>query len=183
MTKNNQVGFPKINLISIVAGALAIASVFLPWWGITASGFGISSSRMWTLWNAPSMPNGFVGSNQSYDALATYSPIVGATVIIAALLAFVGSFARNIRVLLGGFILGVITPIAYLGIVSYAVTNACNGQPNCLSGPFGQETIIGFTLTWGFQTGFYIFLIAGTLTLIAIGFHRIFHKTTTSTQT
>jgi hypothetical protein len=168
---------PKINLISLLAGALALASVFLPWWGMDASGFGSTISPRWTLWNAPNSDSIFRGSSQQYSALATYGPVIGAIVIISALLALAGSFVRNARPLVASFILNVLTPIAYLGIVSYAVTNACGAQGNCLSGPFGSQTFpFGIMLSWGFQLGFYLYITAGALTLIGIGFHGIFYR-------
>ncbi len=182
MSKPDSVNFPRINLISLLAGALALASLFLPWWGLDASGFGSSVSPRWTLWNGPSMDSIFRGSTQPYTTLTSASPIIGALVVISALLALAGSFTRNIRTLIGSFVLSVLSPIAYLGTVSYAVTNTCNGQSNCLSGPFGTETVFGITLNWGFQIGFYLYLVAGTLTLVALGFHRIFHKTIPTTQ-
>ena len=182
MSKCDSVNFPRINLIALLAGALALASLFLPWWGLDASGFGSSVSPRWTLWNGPSMDSIFRGSTQPYPTLTSASPIIGAFVVISALLALGGSFTRNIRPLIGSFILSVLTPIAYLGVVSYAVTNSCNGQSNCLSGPFGTETVFGIMLNWGFQIGFYLYLVAGTLTLVGLGFHRIFHKTIPTTQ-
>ena len=176
---DDQSRFSKINLISILGGALALASVFLPWWGMDASGFGATISPRWTLWNAPTSDTIFRGSSQQYSALTTYGPVIGALVVISALLAFGGGFIRNSRPLVASFILNVLIPIAYLGIVSYAVTNACNGQGNCLSGPIGSQTFpFGIMLSWGFQLGFYLYLVAGTITLIGIGFHRVFHKTT-----
>jgi hypothetical protein len=178
MTKADSANFPKINLISILAGALALASVFLPWWGIDASVFGSSVSPRWTLWNGPSTDSIFRGLAQPYPTLTSISPVIGALVVISALLSLAGSFTRSTRPLTGSFILCVLTPIAYLGVVSYAVTNACSGQFNCLSGPFGTETVSAITLTWGFQIGFYLYLVAGALTLVGLGFHRIFHKTT-----
>src|SRR3989442_5553272 len=178
MSKPGAVNFPKINLISIVAGALGFASVFLPWWGIDSSGFGSVVSRRWTLCIGPSMDSLFRGSAQAYPTLTSTSPIIGALVVISALLALAGSFTRNTRPLIGSFILSVLTSIAYLGVVSYAVTNSCNGQSNCLSGPFGTETVFGITLNRGFHIGFYLYLFAGALTLVGLGFHRIFHKTT-----
>src|SRR2546428_12979777 len=183
MSKRDWVNSPRINLISLLAGALALASLFLPWWGLDASGFGSSVSPRWTLWNGPSTDSIFRGSTQPYSTLTSASPIIGALVVISALLALTGSFTWNIRPLLGSFILGVLTSIAYLGVVSYAVTNSCNGQSNCLNGPFGTETIFGITLNWGFQIGFYLYLFAGSLTLVGLGFHRIFHKKTPTRET
>src|SRR6266704_5595663 len=183
MSKRDSVSLPRINLISLLAGALALASVFLPWWGLDAFGFGSSVSPRWTLWNGPSMDSIFRGSTQPYPTLTSASPIIGALVVISALLALAGSFTRNTRPLMGSFILSVLTPITYLGVVSYAVTNSCNGQSNCLSGPFGTETFFGITLNWGFQIGFYLYLFSGALTLVGLGFHRIFHKTTSTRET
>ena len=183
MSKSGAVNFSRINVISLLAGALAVASVFLPWWGIDASGFGSSVSARWTLWNGPSTDSIFRGSTQAYPTLTSASPIIGALAVISFLLALAGSFTWNIRPLIGSFILSVLTPIAYLGVVSYAVTNSCSGQSNCLSGPFGTETFFGITLNWGFQIGFYLYLFAGALTLVGLGFHRIFHKTTLRRET
>jgi hypothetical protein len=183
MSKQGSVSFPRINLISLLAGALALASVFLPWWGMDASAFGSSVSFRWTLWNGPSTDGGFRGAAQAYPTLTSASPIIGAIVIISALLALVGSFSKNTRPLIGSFILSVLTPIAYLGVVSYAVTSACSGQSNCLSGPFGTENVFGFTRSWGFQIGFYLYLFAGALTLVGLGFHGFFHKKTPPAQT
>ena len=178
MSKDSQAKFPKINLITLLSGALALASIFLPWWGIDASGFGTTVSPRWTLWNAPSSDTMFRGSSQQYSPLATYGPVIGAIVIISALLGLAGSLVRNPRPLLASFILNILTPIAYLGVVDYAVSNACNGQGTCLNGPFGSQTFpFGITLSWGFQLGFYLYIVAGTLTLIGIGFHRVFHRT------
>lgn len=115
---------PRINLISLLAGALALASVFLPWWRIDASGFGLTDSPRWTLRNGPSTGSEFRGTSQAYPFLTSVSPVIGALVIISVLLALGGSFTKNNRPLVGSFILNVLTPIAYLGIVSYAVTNA-----------------------------------------------------------
>jgi hypothetical protein len=182
MSKRDSVNFPGINLISLLAGALALASLFLPWWGLDASGFGSSVSSRWTLWNGPSTDSIFRGSTQPYPTLTSASPIIGALVIISALFALAGSFITNIRPLIGSFVLSILTSIAYLGVVSYAVTNSCSGQSNCLSGPFGAETVFGITRSWGFQIGFYLYVVAGTLTLIGLGFHRIFHKTIPTTK-
>jgi len=75
MTKRGRANFPGINLISLLAGALALASVFLPWWGMDASGFGSSVSSRWTLWNGPSTDSIFRGSTQPYPTLTSASPI------------------------------------------------------------------------------------------------------------
>ncbi len=109
MSKRDSVSLPRINLISLLAGALALASVFLPWWGLDAFGFGSSVSPRWTLWNGPSMDSIFRGSTQPYPTLTSASPIIGALVVISALLALAGSFTRNTRPLMGSFILSVLT--------------------------------------------------------------------------
>src|SRR3989442_2227814 len=84
MSKRDWVNSPRINLISLLAGALALASLFLPWWGLDASGFGSSVSPRWTLWNGPSTDSIFRGSTQPYPTLTSASPIIGALVVISA---------------------------------------------------------------------------------------------------
>src|SRR5436309_14807285 len=137
MSKGGVVNFPRINLISLLAGPLAPAGVFLPWWGIDASRFGSSVSSRWTLWNGPSTDGIFRGSTQPYPTLTSASPIIGALVVISVLLGLAGSFTWNIRPLIGNFILIALTRIDDLASVSYAVTNSCGGQSNCLSGLVG----------------------------------------------
>src|SRR5947208_9715682 len=37
---------PRVNFLGVIAGILALVSIPLPWWGITATGFGSSTSSM-----------------------------------------------------------------------------------------------------------------------------------------
>src|SRR2546428_4142989 len=49
-------GLPKVNLISIIAGTMALISVFLPWWGVDGAAFGFSGAIIrWSLWSQPSV--------------------------------------------------------------------------------------------------------------------------------
>ena len=82
--------FPKVNLISILAGTLALISVFLPWWGVDGSAFGFTASIQWSLWGEP-----YLGDNSSSATLAQAARVMGllnilvmAVVLITALLHF-----------------------------------------------------------------------------------------------
>lgn len=83
--------------------------------------------------------------------------------------------------MIGSVVLSIVAPIVYAIIVNEAVSNACSGMPNCISGPFGTQTVSGgpFTLTvsWGFQPGFYLEVVAAVLSIIAIAFQRTFLST------
>ena len=47
--------FPRVNFLGAIAGILALVSILLPWWGITTTGFGSSTSSMWGFfwWSQP----------------------------------------------------------------------------------------------------------------------------------
>lgn len=83
--------------------------------------------------------------------------------------------------MIGSIVLSIVAPILYAIIVSEAVSNACGGMPNCISGPFGTQTVAEgpFTLTvsWGFQPGFYVEIVAAVLSIIAVAFQRTFLST------
>src|SRR5689334_9792194 len=64
--------FPRVNLISILAGTLAFISVFLPWWGIDGSAYGFSASLNWSLWGRP-----YIGDPTSSTAVARATQTMG----------------------------------------------------------------------------------------------------------
>jgi hypothetical protein len=171
------VDFPKVNLVSILAGALALISVFLPWWGIDGTAFGFSGSIIrWSLWSRP-----YVGDTSSSLALAEASQTMGllsimvlAIVFITAALAFLGSFDPDRRYLATGFVSTILAVVVYAGAVSYTLPSLCQGSPTCPSGPVGSAFAGGASITWGFQTGFYLFLVGGILILFAVIFHQTF---------
>jgi len=169
--------FPKVNLVSILAGALALISVFLPWWGMDGTAFGFSGSIIrWSLWSRP-----FVGDTSSSPALAeaaqtmaVLSILVLAIAFITVALAFLGSFDPGKEYLSLGFVSTILAIAVYAGAVSYTVSNLCQGSPTCPSGPIGSAFASGASITWGFQVGFYLFLVGGVLLVFAVIFHQTF---------
>ena len=107
--------FPRVNLASILAGALALISVFLPWWGLTGSGFGFSASVLWSLWGQP-----YMGDTSSSPAVAQAAHTMGllnlivlGLVFITAALLFLGSFAENKAYIATGFLSAITTLLVY----------------------------------------------------------------------
>ena len=88
--------------------------------------------------------------------------------LVATALVVVGSLTLLRRYLLGGLVLSALAPVVYAVAVNYVTMNYCL-SPFCVSGPVGVESVsrvAGLSFAWGFQSGFYIFLIA-VLVLIA----------------
>ncbi len=150
------IAFPKVNLISILAGTLAIISVFLPWWGLDGSAFGFTASIQWSLWGEP-----YLGDTTSSPTLAQAARMMGllnilvmAIVLITAAFAFLGSFAPTKEYVGTGFVSSIAALVVYVGAVSYTITSSCRGTSSCLSGPVGSTFVGGASVNWGFQTGF-----------------------------
>src|SRR3989442_10023729 len=97
--------FPKVNLISILAGTMILISVFLPWWGVDGTAFGFSGSIVsWSLWSQPyTGDTGFSANAQAAQAMGLLSVLVLALALITAAIAFLGSFAPNKQYLAVGF--------------------------------------------------------------------------------
>lgn len=176
MAAKSSAGFPKINFVALLAGALSLVSIFLSWWGldftITAFGGGVPYSFQWSLWSGPSS----ISINQATSAqtITTYSPIVGVLVIGAAVLAFLGTIPKASRLLIPSAILSIAAPIIYVVIINQAVTTACSGMRTCISGTFGSMTGPGYSLTWGYQIGFYLSIVTALIGFVAVAFHRTF---------
>ncbi len=174
MATKKEMEFPRVNFVALIAGALFVVSIFLYWWGVDASF--LSQSSRWSLWSGPSPL--FTGSGQSTDTLTTYSPYIGAAVVVSTILVLLGTIPKASRLLAVGSVLAILAPILYAVLVNYSLSNSCGSMSNCITGPFGtQTTIIGplnFTVTWGFQPGFYLEIVGAILSIIAIAFHRTY---------
>src|SRR6201988_4292045 len=149
MATKEATNFPRVNFVALLSAALSLASLFLYWWGLTTTGF-ISDSFQWSLWSGPSRIN--VSSANSAQTLTTYSPVIGVLVIGSVILLLIGTIPRASRLLVVSGILAVLTPILYAFLVNYAVSTACSGASNCISGPFGTQTLTAgpftTTVTW-----------------------------------
>jgi hypothetical protein len=167
--------FPRVNFVALISAALFLVSVFLGWWGYNTSGF-VTDTASWSLWSGPS--GIYNGSSSSAATLTTYSPLVGALVIASLVLLLLGMLPRSSLLMIGSSAVAILAPILYAIIVNETVSNGCTGVSNCLSGPFGARTVgagsFTFTVNWGFQAGFYVEVVAATLSTLAIAFQRTY---------
>jgi hypothetical protein len=161
----------RINPVAMIGAAVAIISVFLPWWGIYEL-FASTSVLLgrWSLWNPPSSsalrrlsptraPAASISQTFAYSSL-----FVLVLVLVVASLALAGSLTLRRKYLIVGIGLSILTTIAYAIAISNVTTNYCL-TPLCASGPVGSASFAGTTFTWGFETGFYIF-IASTIVIV-----------------
>src|SRR5207244_3367437 len=73
---------PRVNFLGVIAGILALVSILLPWWGITATGFGSSTSSMWGFFGGPSHNPDINNASGFSNTITTYSPIILALVLV-----------------------------------------------------------------------------------------------------
>ena len=161
---------PRVNFLAVIAGILALVSILFPWWGITATGFGSSTSSMWGLFGSPSHNPDINNASSFSNTITTYTPIVLVLVLLSTALAIAGSFTPRLRVLVGGLVTSIAALVGYAELIGYTASNNCQGN-GCISSSTGSESIFGVTLTWGFQLGFYLFTAATILILIGLVFH------------
>jgi hypothetical protein len=158
----------RFNPVSILAAAIALVGAFLPWWGFDLSGIGSSQPRLWTIWNPPRFNTQIPGVAAVSWNFTISSISVLILVLVATALAVVGSITLLRRYLIGGLVLSAFAPVVYAVAINYVTTNYCL-SPFCFSGPVGSESVSGLPrlgVVWGFQIGFYVFLVA-VLVLIA----------------
>jgi hypothetical protein len=162
---------PRVNFLGVIAGVLALVSILLPWWGITATGFGTTTSSMWGFFGGPSR-NPEINSASGFSSMIiTYSPIILALVLLTTALAIAGSFTIRFRFLAGGLVTSVAAVVGYAELISYTISNNCQGAA-CITSPTGSESAFGLTLTWGFQLGFYLFVAATITVVVGLVLHQ-----------
>lgn len=168
--------FPRVNLISILAGTVALISVFLPWWGIDGSAYSFSASIYWSLWGRPYLgdPSSSTAVARATATMGMFNVLVLGLLFITVAIAFFGSFAEEKAYLATGFAAAITTLVVYAAAVSYTITQSCQGASTCISGSIGSTVAGGTAINWGFQSGFYLALIGGVLTLFAVIFHQVF---------
>jgi len=158
----------RLNPVSIFAAAIALVGAFLPWWGFDLSGIGSAQAHRWTIWNPPRFNTQVAGAAAVSWNFTISSISVLVLVLVATALVVVGSITLLRRYLLGGLVLSVLAPVVYAVAINYVTMNYCL-SPLCVSGPVGRESVAGISglgVVWGFQSGFYIFLVA-VLVLVA----------------
>lgn len=173
---------PRANFLGVIAGILALVSILFPWWGITATGFGSTSSSMWGLFGGPSHNPDINNASSFSNTITTYTPIFLVLVLLSTALAIAGSFVPRLRVLVGGLVTSIGAVVGYAELIGYTASNNCQGN-GCIGSSTGSQSAFGFTLTWGFQLGFYLFTGATILILIALVFHTTMTKHRAKTGT
>lgn len=161
---------PRANFLGVVAGILALLSILYPWWGITATGFGSTSSSMWGLFGGPSHNPDINNASSFSNTITTYTPIFLVLVLLSTALAIAGSFVPRLRVLVGGLATSIAAVVGYAELIGYTASNNCQGN-GCIGSSTGSESTFGVTLTWGFQLRFYLFTAATILILLALVLH------------
>jgi hypothetical protein len=152
----------RLNPVSILAAAIALIGAFLPWWGFDLSGINSAQARRWTIWNPPRFNTQVPGAAAVSWNFTISSISVLVLVLVATALVVVGSITLLRRYLLGGLVLSALAPAVYAVAINYVTMNYCL-SPFCVSGPVGTESVPGIPglgIVWGFQSGFYVFLVA-----------------------
>jgi hypothetical protein len=167
----------KVNLVGLIAGGMCLISLALPWWGVNGLG---GTTLQWTLFSTPSQVDQELGTTTLSRAFSQINPLVVGLVILTAVIAFVGSFAERDDILLGGFGNSLFTSLLYVIIAATSVTAFCQNNPSCgISGPFGSTPLY----SWGFETGYYVFIAAAIVLIGAMVYHKTFVQNRTSTRT
>ena len=96
-------------------------------------------------------------------------------VVLTSLLTAVGSNVKRWPLLTVALLSSVATDFFFIADLDIALGNQCRGPlplggTTCISGFVGLgNTGSGSIITWGFKTGFYVFVASGILTLAALG--------------
>ncbi len=169
-----------VNVPGIIAGVLSLVSMFSPWWGIVTTGFNISTSDMYGPFFMPGQTSQQVNSSFT-QTMNTYAPIVLALALATVAFGFIGSFTSSMRPLVAGLVFAISSLVGYTVLVNYALSQNCQGS-NCIRQVTGSSSFFSITTTWGFQTGFYLFL-AGTVSMIvALACHQVTRRVKRQSQ-
>ncbi len=176
----------RINPVAMIGAAITLASVFLPWWGIyELLGFGTVLLARWALWSPPGSaalrrlgrPDSLSTASIS-QTFTISSLIVLILALVAASLALAGGLTLVRKYLVAGLVVSILTPIAYAITIAYVTSTYCLLFPLCASGPIGTGAVFGTTYTWGFETGFYIFIVAIVVLALSLVLNNSLARTT-----
>lgn len=151
-----------------LSGLIALVSLTLPWWGVTIQPYGAS----WGLFFGPqsTQTNVVFFQDRLDTALASnYTQMTG-LVLLTALTTAIGAGFRRRLILTISLIVSAITVLSFLVDVGNALTIECQrtlvGGGSCISGLVGQGASGLNTITWGFEVGFYAFIVSAVLLLV-----------------
>lgn len=154
----------------------SLASLTLPWWGITLGLPAYSAS--WGLFFGPHSPSYVTWFQDRIDALLApnYSLMTG-LVLVTALSTALGTILKRLPILVISVIISLTTVLAFLIDVGIALARECDQVGGltvpCISGFIGEGASGSNLVTWGFQAGFYTFIASSMLVLIAIAIQRM----------
>ena len=172
----------RVNIVTVLSAGVALAGLFLPWWGVTQTGTTIGRLHLqWSVWNPPHFNTRIAGASTLYWNFALSSVSVLVLGLIAASLVVVGSVTLLRRYLIAGLILSALSLIVYTVAVDYFTTNYCV-TALCIQGPIGAISIPGATVDWGFQSGFYIFLLGFLLLAAGVLLNKLLVRERTTTR-
>ena len=149
----------RINSVAMIGAAIALASVFLPWWGIyELLGFDTVSLARWALRSPPGSaalrrlgrPDSL--STASISQTFTFSSlIVLILALVAASLALTGGLTLVRKYLAAGLVVSILTPVAYTITIAYVTSTYCLLFPLCASGPIGTGAVLRNHVHWGIR--------------------------------
>ncbi len=138
----------------MVAGALSLISITLGWWGANGPlGYSVSL--------------GLFGVTPSDPILSQEMLVFLGFVVTTAIVGLFGSVYRRTSILLlGAFMLSLVTAILFGVVLNNTMIAECraSGSSTCINGLVGSSPADG--VTWGFQAGFYLFIASGLLFVV-----------------
>ena len=148
-----------------------LVSLALPWWGLTIEPF--SASSYWGLFFGSQYPQTNVDFSLALlnAAFAGSYAIMTILVVLTGLSTAIGAVFKKTLMLKISLLVSVIAILAFLLDVIVAVSGSCDNftiEPgtSCISGLVGQGASGVDVVTWGFQAGFYTFVVS---TILLIG--------------
>ncbi len=162
-----------VNIPGIVAGILALVSLFSPWWGVVTSVSNLSISLMYGPFSSPSSGGQQQLNSNFTQFMNTYTPLILALTLVTVALSFIGSFTSSLRSLGAGLSLAIASLVGYAALVNYGLSQYCTGNCSGVKGVTGSSSVFSITTTWGFQTGFYVFIGATVSIIVALAYHGL----------
>jgi hypothetical protein len=93
-------------------------------------------------------------------------------VAVTAALVVLGSLLKRWPIFAAALISSALTDLYFTAEVVDAVGHNCDrtllNGPSCISGLFGQGTLGIYYVTWGFRSGFYLYVASGFLILATL---------------
>lgn len=144
----------KLNYIGIIGAIIALISLALPWWTVSASSGGIRLTYNWNLYDAGTYGTGM---NLWYNWLTLLF------VILAGILGLVGSIMPNgKKILMGGGLLALLAIIIFP--VGLQTDLSSNNSPVSI---FSSTTISEISYSTYLSFGFWLALVSAIIMFVA----------------